>query len=393
MGIVPWITHSKRGNDEEKGIMKSLEKILVATDFKSASKDALQMAFVLAKEFHSEIILIHVIPEVRGYANFRGRIRKKVMEKVKQMEIDLRKKGVSSVETIVRFGIPFERIIEHSEELDVNLITTGSGETEKKYQLGTTAERIIIYANKPVLMVRRGSPPFIRRILCPIDFSEASERALKNAILLSKTFQSHLAVLTVFEPLLSSYFGMGETPGKSKERILVKRQQQQFDKFLRRFNFENLHLAKTIRRGRPHQEILHAIHDTKSDLLVMGSMGKTGLTRMIMGSTTEKVVREMPCSVITVKQEHVIRFPSEREVAEMESYFKRGKELLKKGLTEEALTHFEECIRRDAVFVPAWEALALAYQHMGRGKEAKRCLEMATYIRNHLWENEIKNSE
>lgn len=152
--------------------MKLLEKILVATDFESASKDALQMAFVLPKEFHSEIILIHVIPEVRGYANLRGRIRKKVMEKVKQIEIELRKKGVSSVETIVRFGIPFERIIEHSEELDVNLITTGSGKTDKKYQLGTTAERIIIYANKPILVVRRGSPHSFGGSFAPLIFQK-----------------------------------------------------------------------------------------------------------------------------------------------------------------------------------------------------------------------------
>jgi len=193
--------------------MKLLEKILVATDFERASKDAFQMAFVLAKEFHSEIILIHVVPEVRGYPMSRGKIRKKVIEKLKQMEIDLRKKGVSSVETIVRFGIPFERIIEHSEELDVNLIVIGSGEKEKQFPLGTTAERIIIYANKPVLVVKRGSSQLIRKILCPIDFSETSERALKNAIHLSKTFQAHLIVLTVFEPLLSSYFGIGQTPG------------------------------------------------------------------------------------------------------------------------------------------------------------------------------------
>lgn len=47
--------------------MKLLERILVATDFERASKDAFQMAFVLAKEFHSETILIHVVPEVRGF--------------------------------------------------------------------------------------------------------------------------------------------------------------------------------------------------------------------------------------------------------------------------------------------------------------------------------------
>ena len=87
--------------------MKLIEKILVATDFGHASKDALQMAFVLAKKFHSEIILIHVIPEIRNYQISRGKIRKKVTEKLKQMEMDLERKGIASVEPIVRFGISF----------------------------------------------------------------------------------------------------------------------------------------------------------------------------------------------------------------------------------------------------------------------------------------------
>jgi hypothetical protein len=65
--------------------MKLLERILVATDFERASKDAFQMAFVLAKEFHSETILIHVVPEVRGFPMSRGTIRKKVIEKLKQL--------------------------------------------------------------------------------------------------------------------------------------------------------------------------------------------------------------------------------------------------------------------------------------------------------------------
>jgi universal stress protein E len=373
--------------------MKLLERILVATDFERASKDAFQMAFVLAKEFHSETILIHVVPEVRGFPMSRGTIRKKVIEKLKQMEIDLRKKGISTVETIARFGIPFERIIEHSEELDVNLIIIGSGEKEKQFPLGTTAERIIIYANKPVLVAKQGVSQLIRKILCPIDFSETSERALKNAIHLSKTFQAHLIVLTVFEPLLSSYVGMGQTPGESREKALVKRQQQRFDRFVTGFNFEHLNWNKKILRGKPHQEILRAIHDTKPDLLVMGSQGKTGLTRIIMGSTTEKVIREMPCSVITVKQEHVIRLPLETEVAEIEAHLRRGKELLRKEMTKEALAHFEECIRRDAHFVPAWDAMAVAFRHRGQKKEAKRCEEMAVYLRKHLWENQTLDSE
>jgi nucleotide-binding universal stress UspA family protein len=373
--------------------MKLLEKILVGMDFERASKDALQMALFLAKEFHSEIILIHVVPEIKGYPMLRGKISKKVMKKLKQMEMDLRKNGISTVETIVRFGIAFERIFEHSEELDVNLIVIGSGEKEKKFQLGTTAERVMIYADKPVLVVRQGARPLIRKIFCPVDFSEASKRALMNALQLSRTFEAHLTVLTVFEPLLSSFFGPGRTPGESKEKDLIKRQKHQYARFLRGFESENLKWAKTIRRGKPHEEILKAIRETQPDLLVMGSQGRTGLSRLLMGSTTERVVREMPCSVITLKQEHIIRFPLEKEVADIETHFRKGKELLNKQLMEEAVSQFEYCIRKDSLYIPAWEGMAAAYRHMGKIKEAERCDEMAAYIRNHLWENEMKDSE
>ena len=119
------------------------------------------MAILWAKGFHSEIILIHVIPEIKDYPIVRNKIRKKVTEKLKQMESSLKRKGIASVETIACFGIPFERIIEHSEELDVNLIVIGSGEKEKKYPLGITAERVMFYGNKPVFVVKRSSPPTI----------------------------------------------------------------------------------------------------------------------------------------------------------------------------------------------------------------------------------------
>jgi len=188
--------------------------------------------------------------------------------------------------------------MEHSEELDVNLIVVGSGKGDKKFPLGITAERVMIYADKPVLAVKPGSRPLIRKIFCPVDFSEASKRALINALHLSRAFEAHLTVLTVFERLLSGFFGPGRTPGESKEKDLVKRQKYQYDEFLRGFQSENLKWTKTPRRGKPAEEIRRAIREVQPDLLVMSSQGRKGLSRLLMGSTTEKVAREMPSSVI-----------------------------------------------------------------------------------------------
>lgn len=283
--------------------MKSLERIVIATDFSQASEDAKEMALRLARTFNSEILLIHVIPEFKDYPVAKSKIRKAVTEKLRQMKADLNRQGISSVETVVKFGIPFEWIIEHSDEMDANVIVLGSGEKVKgeRFHLGTTAERVVRHANKPVWVVKSGSPPHIRKIVYPVASSETSRRALTNAVHLARTFEAHLTVLTVFEPLLSDYFGVGRTPGETKEKIWKRRQQDQFDRFLRAFNFESLGWTKMLRRGKAHEEILAVVHETKSNLLVMGSEGRTGLSRMLVGSTTERVVREMPCSMITLK--------------------------------------------------------------------------------------------
>jgi len=146
---------------QEKDIMKLLKKIMVATDFSQYSNDTLQMAVLLAKGFHSEIVLIHVIPEITGLKVDRDEIRRIGTGKLRGMKTDLERKGIPVAETVLRFGAPFERIIEYSDELDVNLIVVGSGKKGKKYPLGTSAERVMLYADKPVLVVKRGSSPLI----------------------------------------------------------------------------------------------------------------------------------------------------------------------------------------------------------------------------------------
>lgn len=373
--------------------MKQLEKILVAIDFELASQNALRLAMRLASAFESEIFLIHVIPEIKNFRMIRSQMRDHVSKKMKALGEEIQKEGISVVDPIIRFGIPFERVIEYSEELDVNLIVLGSGNQPHRNTLGGVAEKVMTYAAQPVWIVKRGTPPRIRNILCPVDFSESSRRALRNAILLAKRFRAHLTVQTVFEPLLSHYFGKGATPGESKERLTVRRQQQEFDRFLRGFQLEEVSYKKLIRRGKPSDEILHTVQDIRADLLVMGSTGKTGLTRMLLGSTTEKVVRALPCSSIVLKQEHVFRIPIEQEVNHLRAHYQKGLELTREQRMEEAISQFEHCLRKDPFFIPAWEALTKVFRDLGRIKEAKRCEEMSQYIRLHLWPSEHRENQ
>jgi universal stress protein E len=107
--------------------------------------------------------------------------------------------------------------------------------------------------------------------------------------------------------------------------------EKMFDSFLSKFNLIDLEWEKVIRKGEPAKEILSAISDFNIDLLVMGTTGKYGLGKMVLGSVTEKVIREVPCSFITLKSEDIIDLQLETEIRDLKSHFAVAEQLVKDG--------------------------------------------------------------
>jgi len=286
--------------------MKLLEKILVATDFSQSSGHALQTAQTLAKAFGSEIVLIHVIPKVPdSLVNLRT-VRMGIRERLYDLKQELTEAGIRAVETVVEVGVAFDQIIQVSERLDVNVIVVGSGDRAEGSgagHLGVTPERLVRKASKPVWVVKAGAAPVFKRILCAVDLSDPSRRALANAVHLARTFQAELAVLHVAESLPELYLSAATIAAEAQSKYRLE-ERREFDAFLKDFDFTDITWTKTVRQGGAHQEILKLAREWNADLLVMGSVGRTGLSRILLGSVAGKVLREMPCSVITVKSEH-----------------------------------------------------------------------------------------
>lgn len=284
--------------------MKLLENILVATDFTDASASALDVAVMLAKKFRSSLSLLTVIPDIKNSPLPMDKIRESILRLLADSESRARNEGVGNVQSRVVIGSPFDRIIEQADRDDVNLIVLGSGDKDGSSTrvLGITAEKVMRKASKPVLVVKKGSKPNIGTILCAVDFSEASKRALQNAIFLSKTFDAHLVVLTVIENLSNIYPGRPlvepETQG-----AFAKDRENEFRSFLAEFDLSAVRHEELIHRGSPDAEIVRTAREKTPDLLIMGSEGKSGISRILMGSVAEKVVRELPCSIITFKSQ------------------------------------------------------------------------------------------
>lgn len=371
--------------------MKLLEKILLATDFSQAAGSALQMAGYVARAFNSQLMLVHVIPETQDISLAMDTVKNTVTKQLEEIKIEIDKEGIEVAQTTVLSGTPFDQIIQQANINDVNVIIIGSGEKEREeeFRLGITAERLIRRSNKPVWVVKKGSHPVIKRILCPVDFSETSGRALSNAIHLARNFQSELTVMTVIQDLWWAYPSVSNVAAQ-QQGLYMKQKEPEFKRFLGKFDFYNVNWNKVVREGKPHEEILTIAREMQSDLLVMGSVGKTGLERIFMGSVAEKVVREMPCSVVTVKSEHAIRLRLEGQIADIKTHFKEGTELLEKGFPEEAIRRFEYCINKNMMLPEAWEGLAAAHAHLGHQEAAEKYKQEAKYIRQRLWEMQVE---
>ena len=370
--------------------MKLLEKILVATNFDKDSDQTVQAAVSVAKTFNSEIILLHVIPKVSGFPTAAGNLKKKVTERLQDIQRYIEKADVRVTETLMLAGVPFDQILRHADQHDANVIFIGAGEKsdDDPFRLGITAEKVLRKSSKPVWVVKPDAAEQINNILCPVDFSEPSARALNNAIRLARSFQAKLTVLHAIQPL-TVILRLSQV-GDMDEANYVREHHSQLELFLKNFDFHNVDWNQEIRQGQPHQEILASAHETRADLLVMGSVGRSGLSRILMGSVASKVVRQMPCSVITVKSEHAIRLRLSEEISDLRDHLKQGQELLEKGFAKEAIEQFEHCIAIDILCGPAWEGKSVAHLRLGQHKESKRCHEALEQIRQYLWRSETK---
>lgn len=148
----------------------------------------------------------------------------------------------------------------------------------------------------------------VERILFPTDFSEGAAHALRYAVDLAKTYNSKLHILHViydFTKATGSHI-----PHISADE-LYKEMNEWAIKEIDKSCIEEIRglpdVEKTVLEGIPYEEIINFAEKEKTDIIVIGTYGRSGLERFIFGSTAERVVRRAPCPVLTV------RVPEHRE--------------------------------------------------------------------------------
>jgi nucleotide-binding universal stress UspA family protein len=303
--------------------MLELKQILCPVDFSDPSRHAVEHAVVFARWYGSRIVGLHVfqplfvpVPgfELAGYqsAEVSDQVARALDPEVLKRDVEAvlcaaKTAGVPT-EARVEMGAPAKRIVECAAALPADLIvmgTHGAGGFEHLV-LGSVTEKVMRQARCPVLTVpprsHATSAVPVKRLLCPVDFSEASIRALRAAISLAEEGDADITILHVLEspldydPLPTRSYTVPDY-ATFREEAAVERLEALVPEEARDWCRPTFRLA----HGKSYVEILGAAAEGHADLIVMGVHGRNALDIMLFGSTTNQVVRRSTCPVLTLR--------------------------------------------------------------------------------------------
>ena len=291
------------------------QNILVPIDFSEFSSNVLNYAIGLAEKFHSKLILLHAVvlfeddvneeQRLQEYEEWVRKREKNIDAHMKKNELRVNQKGISVDSVILRSISAADAILEYLNDHSCDLIIMGThGRTGLKHIfLGSVAEKIVRLSPIPVLSVHRSVQDFrIENIIAPIDFSIYSKNAADYAISIAENFKAQVNFIHVIEKEIHpSFYASGVESIFQIDTGLQDRVIQNMQGFLEEQLNSDIKPRFMVKEGRAHREIVEYAKEEKADLIVISTHGLTGLEYLLLGSTTEKVVRWASCPVLTLK--------------------------------------------------------------------------------------------
>lgn len=369
--------------------MKLIEKILVPISTEDTTFPQVTVASNIADKFNTEIVLLSVLPQEAHQDKITSLVQKCANQILDGIIESLGEKV--KTQKIIRFGNKFEQIMEHADNHSVNAIVVNGNEGghHSGSKLGLTAEKLIRKSHKPVWVVdENATSP--KTIVCPVDFSDSSARALENALKLARAFSADVHVVNVYEPLGEVISSRFETHLDEKDAEMKLANSKAFDKFLNRFTLTDISCSTAVLVGDPHDKIIEYTKAMNADLLLLGTTGKNYIYRLLLGSVSEKIIRDFPCSVIATKSESILHLKIEDNISKIEELTKEAINLEQTGQNREAIEVYQKCLVINDMHLPVISALAKLYKKEGDEENAILYSEKFSLIVTHTWDKHIE---
>ena len=298
--------------------MIAIERILCAVDFSDYSRHALEYAVAMGAYYDARVTALHafsIAPMVTTAPFGLESMQAIGLQDVDREAVEAAaRRFVAQVpaaappDVRVTEGLRVaDDVLTQADRQNADLLVVGSHGRSgfERMLIGSTADRILRTSSRPVLVVppHASAPamPF-RRILCPVDFSDSSVRALEYAVQLAEETDGRLTLLHAIElppelheflPIsldVSSVRSGAEAAARTRLEALVPEGASTY-----------CTIDTRVAEGKAHREILAVAAQIGADLIVMGVHGRGAVDVAVFGSNTQSVVRGAACPVLTVR--------------------------------------------------------------------------------------------
>ncbi|MEW6585358.1 MAG: universal stress protein [Nitrospirota bacterium] len=267
-----------------------MEKLMVATDGSEYSESAIRESINLAKICSSNLIAVSVVKTNQEFDSVLPQfVEKAEQEAIKHLEsVKARamKEGVNCISIVSRSEEPYEDIVRHASKNSVDMIIMGThGRTDmKRLMMGSVTAMVIGHATCNVLVLPLNAKVECKNVLIATDGSKYGEAAASEALGIAKRCGSSLIVISV-----------------ASSDAEITSAKDNVNKVSEAAEKEGVKTTSIVAGGKPYAAIIETSKQEKADLIVVGSHGRTGLVRLLMGSVTERVIGHAEAAVLVVK--------------------------------------------------------------------------------------------
>jgi nucleotide-binding universal stress UspA family protein len=280
------------------------DDILVPTDDSESARAAVDYAENLASRFDARVHALCVV-DSRSLENAPryDQLKADRTELVERTCEELAE-GIAA-ESAVRTDVPHEAILQYATEHGIDLVVMGThGRTGvERYLLGSVTEKVVRLSDVPVLTVRATDDGGVTYpyddVLVPTDGSAGAEAAVAPAVAVASAYGARVHALSVIDTMSmgvdvrsSAILDALEESARAAVELVDERATEA--------SVPGVETA--IEHGSPYRAIRSYVEDHGVDLVVMGTHGRSGIERYLLGSVAEKTVRTSPVPVMTVRQ-------------------------------------------------------------------------------------------
>ncbi|HLL84645.1 MAG TPA: universal stress protein [Longimicrobium sp.] len=292
----------------EAAAREPLETVLVPTDFSQGAGQALQRALLLPLALGARLHVVHVLP-----AGLPAKVRSKVETDaraslngvVSRVREGARFAGQINVTAEVLRGEPFVEVIRCARGINAELIVLGRHGRRpiRDMFMGTTAERVIRKGDVPVLAVHLAPDRPYQRPLVATDLEDPSKRALDLALRVIAAKVRRVDVVHSFNVPFEEIIGPAFSAREKNDYRRTCREEAVagLDKFIAPYQGSGIRWKAALRPGDARAVVLAEALRRKSDLIAVGTHGRSGVAHALVGSVAEWIVATAPCDVLVAR--------------------------------------------------------------------------------------------